>query len=559
MPAPTAAATVNLLAARSREGLPKQADAQNTNAIGPNSPSFEQTLRRGAEAKPESAGAHEAPISKRTRASEPTGKQKPTSAARDRAGDRTRTDDAAAQDVREERTSRVREDAPGEVETREPERREADESVVADDAAARSDADEAHDCVACEQDQGAQAKEDVGDQIAPTSEVDEAAANAAQDASEAQAIAEAAEAVAQDRVEAAVRPETSVKGALAASDDASSPTAHAKQASRDDAVKSRAALLRRLLPTGALSAGVEVRPTTDAAAKDAAANAEVGLASIGAEVQGQTASTTAGNEHHAGEQPAGGAAQHTRQSAPARKTTHEDGEHRAGAAQSAGPLGAAHLESASDATASRAASKPAGEGVFVLERAGAGNGPARPGLATATATSARPSASGAGAAQGDDAASAVSRGLSAAVLQKGGSLTIRLTPESLGQVRIDMQLERGSVAVRLEAATAAAHELLDSTLTMLRSSLESKGLSVERLSVHLAPGASAAPAPSGAQDQPATQQDGGQRSQTSTGQDAGGGASRGKRDHDPDQMFLFDEAVREADAPTFNLRLSTVA
>jgi flagellar hook-length control protein FliK len=559
MPAPTAAATVNLLAARSREGLLKQADAQSTASFGQNSPSFEQTLRRGAESKPESAGAHEAPISKRTRASEPTGKQKPTPGARDRAGDRTRTDDAAAQDVREERTSRVREDAPGEVETRAPERRDGDEGGSIDAAAGRSDGDGAHDCATCEEVTGVDGEQGEGDQIAPTSEVDEAAANAAQDATDAQGIAEAAEVVAQDRVEAAVRPETAVKGAVAASDDASSPTAHPKQASRDDAVKSRTALLRRLLPTGAPSAGVEARPTNEAGAKDAAANAEVGIQSLGAEIQGETGFATAGGEQHAGEEPAGGSAQHTPHSAPVRKTTREDGEHRAGASHGAGQPIATQTESASDTTASRTANKPAGEGVFVLERAGAGSGPARPGLATATATSARPSASGAGAAQGDDAVSAVSRGLSAAVLQKGGSLTLRLTPESLGQVRIDMQLERGSVAVRLEAATAAAHELLDSTLTMLRSSLESKGLSVERLSVHLAPGASAAPAPSGAQDQQATQQDGGQRSQTSTGQDAGGGASRGKRDHDPDQMFLFDEAVREADAPTFNLRLSTVA
>lgn len=557
MPAPTAAATVNLLAARSREGLLKQADAQNTNGLGPNSPSFEQTLRRGAEAKPESAGAHEAPTSKRTRASEPATKQKSAAGTRDRAHDRTRTDDAAAQDVREERTSRVGDDGPRDVESRQSPERGGDEAGEIDTAAQRSDDAEAHDCAAC--DDGKRIDEKViADDQAP-SESDEASANAAQDATQAQAIVEADEVAAQDRVEATVRPETAIKGTAAPIDDASSPTAHAKQASREDAVKSRAALLRRLLPTGAPTAGVEVRPTNDAAAKDAAANAEAGFAAIGAEIQGERASTTAGNEQHAGDEPGGGPAQHTPRSAPVRKTTHEDGEHRAGAAHGAGPLGAAHTEPTSETTASRPASKPAGEGVFVLERAGAGNGPARPTIATATSSSSRPAASGATATQGDDAASAVSRGLSAAVLQKGGSLTLRLTPESLGQVRIDMQLERGSVAVRLEAGTAAAHELLESTLTMLRSSLESKGLSVERLSVHLAPGASAASAPSAAQDQPATQQDGGQKSQTSTGQDAGGGASRGKRDHDPDQMFLFDDAAREADAPVFNLRLSTVA
>jgi len=89
----------------------------------------------------------------------------------------------------------------------------------------------------------------------------------------------------------------------------------------------------------------------------------------------------------------------------------------------------------------------------------------------------------------DPAAQIVSRGLSAAVAQRGGSMTMQLIPETLGQVRVQMHLEQGVVSVRIETANAAAQRLLTDNLTMLRTSLESKGLSIERLSVHLSPNA----------------------------------------------------------------------
>jgi len=84
-------------------------------------------------------------------------------------------------------------------------------------------------------------------------------------------------------------------------------------------------------------------------------------------------------------------------------------------------------------------------------------------------------------------AATVARGLSAAVHQKGGSLTIRLIPETLGALRIQMNMDRGAVDVRLETGSAQAHELLSGQLAMLRTALESKGLTVERLAVQLVP------------------------------------------------------------------------
>lgn len=81
----------------------------------------------------------------------------------------------------------------------------------------------------------------------------------------------------------------------------------------------------------------------------------------------------------------------------------------------------------------------------------------------------------------------VSRGLSAAMQQRGGSLTMRLAPESLGAMRIQMDLQPGVVTVNLEVVSPEAHRLLSQSIESLRASLEAKGLAVEKLGVSLAP------------------------------------------------------------------------
>lgn len=97
-------------------------------------------------------------------------------------------------------------------------------------------------------------------------------------------------------------------------------------------------------------------------------------------------------------------------------------------------------------------------------------------------------------------AAQVSRGLAAALVQKGDGpriVTLRMHPESLGQVRVQLGMEGQSVSARFEAATPEARDLLDRSLGALRSSLESRGLHVERLHVNLA-----APDPEGAVSPP---------------------------------------------------------
>jgi len=86
-------------------------------------------------------------------------------------------------------------------------------------------------------------------------------------------------------------------------------------------------------------------------------------------------------------------------------------------------------------------------------------------------------------------AAQVSRGLAAALVQNGDgprNVTLRMHPESLGQVRVELGLEGQSVTARFEAATPEARDLLEQSLGALRTALESRGLHVERLHVNLA-------------------------------------------------------------------------
>lgn len=122
----------------------------------------------------------------------------------------------------------------------------------------------------------------------------------------------------------------------------------------------------------------------------------------------------------------------------------------------------------------------------------------------------------------------VSRGLGAVLRQKGGSLTLQLNPPSLGQVRINMLMEQGAVSVRLEASNPTAHRLLNDNIAMLRTTLESKGMNVERLAVQLGqpapqPGAAHSPSSQNSADHNAGDRAAGHR-------DAADGESRGRSD-----------------------------
>ncbi len=162
------------------------------------------------------------------------------------------------------------------------------------------------------------------------------------------------------------------------------------------------------------------------------------------------------------------------------------------------------------------------------------------------------------------AAHVVSRALTAALAQKGGVVHVRLVPESLGEVRIQVALEAAAVSVRIDATTSAAQQLLGDHMAMLRSSLESHGLQVDRLSVHVAPPSSpATPSASGN----STNSNPGDAASQGNQHDAGGSQSRGRDDGQANHRQ--PTAAQDADAADsrprgsfssrLRLRLSTVA
>ncbi len=114
------------------------------------------------------------------------------------------------------------------------------------------------------------------------------------------------------------------------------------------------------------------------------------------------------------------------------------------------------------------------------------------------------------------------RGLTTMFNQRGGVMTMRLHPPELGELRIQMTLAQGRVTAEFRATTPSAHALLERSLTILRTALETHGLSVDRLTVQPLPSVQARHTAPDEQPQ--------QRPQ----HDAGSGQSRGRRDGDPE-------------------------
>jgi flagellar hook-length control protein FliK len=75
----------------------------------------------------------------------------------------------------------------------------------------------------------------------------------------------------------------------------------------------------------------------------------------------------------------------------------------------------------------------------------------------------------------------VQRGLAQLLRQEGGELTLRLNPRSLGEVRVQLGVREGVVDATIRAETREARVLLEDAIDTLRSSLEGRGLRVERL------------------------------------------------------------------------------
>lgn len=95
------------------------------------------------------------------------------------------------------------------------------------------------------------------------------------------------------------------------------------------------------------------------------------------------------------------------------------------------------------------------------------------------------------------------RGLTAALNQKSGAVTVRLTPETLGQLKVQIRMtgksasgggdtksggaDGGGVAATFEVSSPKVRDLLKSSIDSLRQALQDKGLELTDVKVHIAP------------------------------------------------------------------------
>lgn len=79
----------------------------------------------------------------------------------------------------------------------------------------------------------------------------------------------------------------------------------------------------------------------------------------------------------------------------------------------------------------------------------------------------------------------VHRALGQALQARDGVVTIHLTPEHLGRLRVDLSRSDDGVSARFEAQTPEARGLLERSMPELKAALEARGLHVDRLDVRL--------------------------------------------------------------------------
>lgn len=140
----------------------------------------------------------------------------------------------------------------------------------------------------------------------------------------------------------------------------------------------------------------------------------------------------------------------------------------------------------------------------------------------------------------------LTRGLASAVNQRGGAVTLRLTPPDMGTVRIQMQLTGSVLSASMHTETASAHQMLTQQLGQLRASLETQGLTVERLHVQTM---------QQAQPGNASEQNGDSEQQQQHNEGRSRGRQQGGNGNAREDVFGRDGRA-ETDAPkTFNEQL----
>ncbi len=88
-----------------------------------------------------------------------------------------------------------------------------------------------------------------------------------------------------------------------------------------------------------------------------------------------------------------------------------------------------------------------------------------------------------GAVQRQQVMAQVQRGLASIMNTKGGSMKLRLSPEHLGEVNIQLMTKDGHVSVKIDAKNDETRAMLKDGLEGLRSAMESRGVRVDDLSI----------------------------------------------------------------------------
>jgi len=77
----------------------------------------------------------------------------------------------------------------------------------------------------------------------------------------------------------------------------------------------------------------------------------------------------------------------------------------------------------------------------------------------------------------------VIRGMMSVYRTGGGAVTMRLEPESLGSLRVQMTMTQGRVSIQFHTSTTEARALLTQSMDTLRSTLEQSGLKLEQVTI----------------------------------------------------------------------------
>ena len=152
----------------------------------------------------------------------------------------------------------------------------------------------------------------------------------------------------------------------------------------------------------------------------------------------------------------------------------------------------------------------------------------------------------------------VGRGLDTLARQRGGTLTMRLDPPSLGHLKLEMKMDGARVTVLMTAASDSARSLLRNNMGSLRQALEDRGFAVDRIAVETA-GKSTEGAGNSRSEGRGDGNGAREGQDASSRQDAGDGRSRGRRDEASGRRAGRGDDLTRQQAANFGETLAEVA